>query len=323
MPQISVQRLRPNSVLVVDGSYILHRAMHVPGADSGPHGCPIGGMAKALQSLTNIVRALTPARVFWVHDREHHPARTSLLPTYKQHEYKTEEEQLEHEQYREMYHYQRDLLLSWLPHFGVHVVNGPYEADDSIWYLTNVMTQYQIPSVVVTEDQDFTQLLSDFVHIFAPHKEVMVTRDEWSAFTKWAPDQIVMAKAILGDSSDCIPSPCNGLGKTGLHKLFLECQHYTMEEIAGVVEKKFAKYKKYQSLLDPAVQGEIERNKRLISFGNGLTFTTEHERSYVWAECCQTAQHNSHAVMHFLAQYELQNLLRFYGLWMPAFQVLV
>lgn len=323
MSKAGIQRLRPNSVLVVDGSYMLHRTMHLPGALSGPHGYPVGGITKVLQSLTSIVRMLTPSRVFWVHDKEHHPARSGLFPGYKEKTFKDEVEQQEAEQYRESYHYQRDMLLGWLPHFGVHVINGPYESDDSIWYLTNVLAQYQILSAIVTEDHDFAQLLSDYIWIYAPHKEVLVTRDSWTDYCKWAPDQIVMAKAILGDSSDRIPSPCQGLGTTGLRKLFEECQEYTMQHIADVVEKKFHKKKKYQTLLDSSVQEQIEINRKLIALDAGLAFTSDYERNYVWSECCARSQHNSQVVMQLLAQYEMTNLLRFYGLWMPAFQELV
>jgi len=247
--------------------------------------------------------------------------RTQLYPEYKQKSFKSEEDQQEAEHYREVYHYQRDLLLQWLPYFGVHVVNGPYESDDSIWYLTTALAQYNIHSVVVSEDHDFCQLLiSDHVQVYAPHKEVMVNQDTWALWTKWAPDQIVMAKAILGDSSDNIPSPCAGLGPTGLKKLFLACQKFTLDEIVDVAGKKFHKHKKYASLQEPATQQIIQRNYQLISFTAGFTFTSDYEREYVWKEVCSTLQHNSHAVMQFLAQYEMANLLRIYGMWMPAFQ---
>lgn len=319
MSKASVQRLRPNSILVVDGSYLLHRSMHLPGAESGPHGYPVGALMKCLQSLTAIVRSLHPIRVFWIHDRAHHPERIRLYPAYKEKKFKDEEDRRESEQYREMYHYQRDLLLTWLPQFGVHVINGPYESDDSIWYLTNVAAQYNVPSVIVTEDHDFSQLLSDMVWVYAPHKEIMVTRNNWVDWSKWPPDHVAIAKAILGDPSDNIPSPCKGLGPTGLKKLFTEATDFSIAGLAQLTENKFPKVKKYESLRDPAVQAEIERNWKIISFESGLTFNSDNERNCVWNEFCATASHNLHNVMQFLAQFEMNQLLRTYGLWMPAF----
>lgn len=322
MSKASLQRLRPNSVLVIDGSYLLHRSMHVPGAMSGPHGQPVGAARMCLSSLTSIVRNLLPSRVFWVHDRQHHPQRLALYPQYKEKQFKDEEEQRESEEYREVYHAQRDLLLSVLPYFGVHVINGPYESDDSIWYLTNVMTQYQIPSVIVTEDRDFTQILSDSVWIYAPHKEKMITADNWTEFSKWSPTQVVLAKAILGDPSDNIPSPCKGLGPTGLKKLFMEMSDSSVATAARVVTEQFSTKKKYASILEESTQVDIGRNVQLISFDAGLTFTDESERNYVWAECCAQSSHNMQAVMQFLAQYEMNMLLRTYGLWTHSFGVL-
>jgi len=322
MPRAGVQRLRPNSILVVDGSYLLHRSMHLPGAEAGPHGQPVGGIVKCLQSLTAIVRTMHPTRVFWVHDAQHHPERVRLLPSYKEKTFKDEEDRLDSERYREVYHSQRDLLLAWLPQFGVHVVNGPYESDDSIWYLTNVAAQQGVPSVIVSEDKDFSQLLSDMIWIYAPHKEILVTRDNWMEWAKWPPNQIAMVKAILGDPSDNIPSPCRGLGPAGLKKILLETDDVSISALAAVVEKKFPKVKKYESLCDSGVQQEILRNWKLISFASGLTFNSDYERNYVWAEYCSQAAHNMQTVMQFLAQYEMQQLLRMYGLWQPAFGML-
>jgi 5'-3' exonuclease len=276
-----------------------------------------------LSSLTSIVRNLLPSRVFWVHDRQHHPQRLALYPQYKEKQFKDDAEREESEQYREVYHAQRDLLLSVLPYFGVHVINGPYESDDSIWYLTNVMTQYKIPSVIVTEDRDFTQVLSDMVWIYAPHKEKMITLNNWADFSKWSPSQVVLAKAILGDPSDNIPSPCKGLGPTGLKKLLMELPDNDVTSIARVVTEKFDKKKKYESLLDAEIQAQVSRNMQLISFNAGLTFTDEAERNYVWAECCAQAAHSMQAVMQFLARYEMNQLLRTYGLWTHSFGVLV
>jgi 5'-3' exonuclease len=296
--------------------------MHLPGAESGPDGYPVGAIMKCLHSLTAIVRTFNPTRVFWVHDKQHHPERVRLYPEYKEKHFKDEDAQREAEQYREMYHYQRDLLLAWLPQFGVHVVNGPYESDDSIWYLTNVAVQYQVPSVIVTEDHDFAQLLSDMVWVYAPHKEIVVTRDNWTEWSKWPPEQVPIAKAILGDASDNIPSPCKGLGPTGLKKLFIEATDFSTQGLATIVENKFHKAKKYASLKDPAVQAQIERNLKLISFSAGLTFASDYERNYVWNEYCARAVHNMQNVMQFLAQFEMNNLLRMYGLWQPAFGAL-
>lgn len=302
---------------------MLHRAMHIPGAEQGPNGYPVGAVMGCLQSLTSIVRILLPARCFWVHDRDKHPNRMRLYPTYKAKAYKTEEDRQEAEQYRESYLKQRDLLLQVLPLLGVHVVFGPYESDDTIWYMSGFCSSMGIPSMICTEDKDFVQLLSDTVSVYSPQKEITVSRGTWQDWSKWAPDQIVLVKAILGDASDNIESPCNGLGEIGLQKLMTQSPAPTLENLAATVKEKFPNVKKYASLLDAGVQARIQANMQLISFWAGLAFQSQEERTFVWEEWCKRSWHNQQGVVQFLSQFEMSKLMRMYGMWATAFQGLV
>lgn len=321
MSKAGLQRLRPGGVAIIDGSYILHRSMHLPGAESGPHGAPIGAAMKSLQSLTGIVRTLTPSRVFWVHDYDKHPSRVALYPEYKKKEYKDEQERLESEQYRSMYIYQRDILLQNLPMFGVHVVFGPHEADDTIWYLSNTLSQYNIDSYVITEDKDFAQILGGRAMIYSTNKELIVAGDNWKDWSDWSPHEVVLAKGILGDSSDNIPSPCKGLGPGGVRKLFEKMEFPTLELAVEAVKQHFPKAKKYQSLLEEPVHREIERNMRLVWFWSGLAMGQE-ERDWVWMHWHQRATFNWQELMRFFTLYEMNPLLRTYGAWSQVFEVL-
>lgn len=321
MSKAGLSRLRPGGVALVDGSYILHRSMHLPGAESGPHGAPIGAAMKSLQSLTTIVRTLRPCRVFWVHDFDKHPNRVALYPEYKKKTYKDEQERQEAENYRNMYIYQRDILLQALPLFGINVIYGPHESDDSIWYLSNTLDQYSVDSYVVTGDKDFMQLLTEHSMIYVTHKELIVTPENYQDWSTWSPWEVILAKGILGDSSDNIPSPCKGLGPTGVRKLIDAAEGPSLAQVVEAVKTHFPKAKKYQSLLEPEVQAQIERNIQLVWFWSGLAMSEE-ERQWVWMHWHQRAVFNWQGVMQFMTTYEMNPLIRTYGNWAQAFEVL-
>jgi len=295
--------------------------MHLPGAESGPHGAPIGAAMKSLQSLTAIVRTLNPSRVLWVHDFDKHPNRVALYPEYKRKEYKSEEDRVESENYRQMYIYQRDILLQYLPSFGVVVVNGPHEADDTIWYLSNTLAQYNCDSYVVSEDKDFAQILGEHSMIYSTNKELVVGADNWRDWSDWGPWEVIVAKGILGDSSDNIPSPCKGLGPGGVRKLMDKSEGPSLAQMVEAVKQHFPKAKKYQSLLEAEVQQQIERNIQLVWFWSGLAMGEE-ERNWVWMHWHQQPVFNWQAVMQFMTLYEMNPLLRTYGSWVQAFEVL-
>lgn len=295
--------------------------MHLPGAESGPHGKPIGAAMKSIQSMTNIVKTLNPSRVFWVHDYDKHPNRLALFPEYKRKEYKTEEDRLEGEKYREMYIYQRDVLLQYLPQFGVHVLNGPHESDDSIWYMSNTLAQQGLHSYTVTEDKDFAQMLTEWAMVYSANKELIVGPDNWMDWSPWSPWEVIVAKGILGDSSDNIPSPCKGLGQGGVRKLLDKSAGPSLMQMVEAVKEHFPKAKKYQSLLDPEVQKQIERNIQLVWFWSGLAMGEE-ERNWVWMHWHQPATFSWQGVMQFLTLFEMNPLLRTYGSWAQAFEVL-
>ncbi len=321
MPRSSVERLRSDSVLIVDGSFLLHRSMHLPGAESGPSGYPTGAMQQCMLSLCSWVRVLQPNRVFWVHDKDKHPARLVLYPDYKKKCPKNEQEQQELEHYREVYLYQRDRLLQVLPLFGAHVIHGPYESDDTICYLASLLASYNVPSVILTEDKDFGQLLRPLISVMAVNHEALITNENWKEWSTWAPHEVVLAKSILGDASDNIPSACPGLGEVGLRKVLDVITAQTLEAVVSAIKEKFPQ-KKYQGLLEERQQQQVLLNRRLVDLASGLAFSTDEEKIVVWSECQKRAEHHRQELLELLSALEMRKVIDGYGFWSHHFEVL-
>lgn len=316
MPRVGTSGLQPDSVAIIDGSFVLHRAMHLPGAEKGPHGTAVGGVEKSLRVLTSLVRKLRPKALFWVHDRAHHPARLALYPDYKKHEVRDDEEAIEHQKYHEAYTNQRDLLLPILARFGAHLVFGPYESDDSIWYLTDVLKKH---CVICTEDRDFVQLLGNNVTIYSLHANAIIDVTNWRDFSSWSPREIVMAKAILGDKSDNIPSPCHGLGKVGLRKLFADADPRSLPKLCEAAASR--KEKKYSVLLDSDTQAAILRNVQLTMLGL-IGFDKAAEVDVVLKAINTPARADIGAIMQFLVAHEMHELADSAGYWARPLEAL-
>lgn len=294
-----------NANAIIDGSYVLHRAMHLRGAMSGPSGVPIGAVQSSLKTLISIIRHHVPPRVFWVHDQGPHPDRLRLYPQYKKKD-RTPEQAEEDRQYREAYGAQKVTLLSLLRHFGVHVVDGPYEADDSIWYLTDRLSAAGQSSVIFSSDRDFIQLLSRYVSVYHMDRDLLVTPANWSAVSEWSPSEIVIAKAILGDRSDGLCSPCKGLGKVGLRRLIDSAGSSALEQLTAEAARLNGKY---ASLADPNAQACIRLNIQLILLGL-IGFDTDAERQTVEQGLSQQVSFNHEALVRLLNQYEMVEVSR-------------
>lgn len=294
-----------NANAIIDGSYVLHRAMHLQGAMSGMTGVPVGAVESSLKTLMSIIRNNIPPRLFWVHDVAPHPTRLSLCQRYKKKD-RTPEQIEEDRKYREAYEAQRNILLSLLPRFGVHVVNGPYESDDSIWYMTDLFSSTGQESMIFTSDRDFIQLLSPRVSVYHLDRDLLVTPANWSAVSEWSPSEIVIAKAILGDRSDGILSPCKGLGKVGLRKLI---------DIAGssslvrLIEEAAKLGGKYATLVDPNAQALVRQNIQLIFLGL-VGFETEGERYAVEQEIDRPVTFDCGSALSILTQYGMVDVAR-------------
>ncbi len=98
-----------------------------------------------------------------------------------------------------------------------------YEADDILGTLSAMATEAGTECIIVTGDRDSLQLVNDSTTVFlAATNETKVFNRE-AFFEKYGvqPEAFVDVKALMGDSSDCIPG-VKGIGEKGALKLIAE-----------------------------------------------------------------------------------------------------
>ncbi len=116
----------------------------------------------------------------------------------------------------------RELLQA----FCIPIYDQPgYEADDVIGALVKQAAARQIPSIVVTGDNDALQLVGPYVRVLTPRRTFgdTILYDETAVRERFGlePAQIVDLKGLKGDASDNIPG-VPGIGEKTAVKLLQE-----------------------------------------------------------------------------------------------------
>lgn len=241
-------------LLIIDGSYMLHRNLHVSNLWELNNGIQrTGGVFGFLRSLGSVINS-APAGFYPVvcWDKGLSPARLDVFPNYKWHKDREFESKLisdatemlrgnnlkgdvtqdymdqvklkmkelsemketipasPDDDYLYQYSTQRNMIIEILAHLGVAsvLVNG-WEGDDLMTLLTRMSTE----SIIVTDDSDLQQLISDNIKVMKVLKGVsFVTLDDIKNEGYRDARDVAKVKAITGDSSDNVPQIVPRLG---------------------------------------------------------------------------------------------------------------
>lgn len=250
-----------NKILIVDGSYMLHRSLHLPELFnlSGPDGSGTGGIFGFLRTFQHELKidgdyfpivtfdnGLSKRRVEVDEHYKRADERESQLQ--EQEVLTPEESRLDYvTQYRE----QRNKLIQLLFTLGVPCIKMMKWEGDDIMYLLSKMSKQ---SMVLTDDRDMLQLLTDTCIVRRP------MADEVIELHKFLEDKgfddiydFVICKAILGDKSDSIPGSCKGVGEASANSLIKIIKYFnndfigypeTEEDMRNLCEELGIKYKK-------------------------------------------------------------------------------
>lgn len=204
-----------NKTLIIDGSYLLNRSLRIPNLFNlrSSNGQGTGGILQFLRSLQYEFKktGMYFPVVCW--DNGLSKRRTDADPNYKHY---TDRLMTEHilvkedpkDQWLMEYRSQRSLLIELLSVLGIpSLMFKGWEGDDLIYTMTKLSNR----SIVLTDDRDMIQLVTEKCSVRRP------MADEVVDFNKLVEDygsqeNFVKIKAINGDGSDNIPGCCPGVG---------------------------------------------------------------------------------------------------------------
>lgn len=250
-----------NKVLIFDGNSILLRIVY--GYSKGKDGvrsldCNKICINAFIDTVKKACYNLAADQAFVVWDSGSRSSRrTAILPDYKKtpsRESKTEEE------IKSLKEGIR-ILTGYLRKLNVRVISVPgREADDVIYQISKNFNDV----VIVSSDSDFYQLISKNISVYKNYEDKLITINTVEEEIGIHPSKYVLAKAIIGDSSDNIYG-IFGIGKTTAYKILNEhSEVFNLESLLAELDKIDTKKrsKKLESITE--FKDIIERNISLI-----------------------------------------------------------
>lgn len=234
--------------LLLDANYLCRRAFHsMPGLSY--HDIPTGVIYGLLRDVSNLQDLHATDDVVFCFDHGQ-SRRVEAYPAYKAHRRPGAYTHDERVQNLNIFRAQVELIRKdYLRQIGYRNVFSQfgYEADDLIGSLCQKRSNGD-DVIIVSEDQDFYQLLTPHVSIYHPKKNLAVTRISFVKSYRISPEQWITVKAIAGCHTDNIM----GVPRVG--------EATALKYVKGTLSKHLSSYDKIES------QREMwEENIKLVS----------------------------------------------------------
>lgn len=227
-----------NRTLLVDGSALFKTAYYGVKYTSYK-GNKIGGIYSSLSMIRRLVADNRINRIVVMWDGDNSiQSRLKLYPDYKIHR-KQDMDEKEYDNYQ----FQKVRIKEYFEELFIRqYITQNCEADDAIAYYTH-HRKHNESILIVTNDRDILQLLSDDVHVYLLDKKYIINPNNFQMFFPYYYKNVKLIKIITGDKSDAIHA-IHGLGSdTAIEKLIdlvpdIRTREVTLNEIFAACEEK-------------------------------------------------------------------------------------
>jgi 5'-3' exonuclease len=225
-------------LVLIDGNPLLYRSFYSKGTShlKTSRGALSGAFYGALRTFQAIQKRFPNSDFLFAFDRGL-SGRDKIYPGYKplsgQYESSAKPEGFT----KQLLHVQEFLRAMAIPVFAVNGI----EADDLISVASYGWVE-QFPSrfsaVIVSSDRDFLQLVSPNVLLYDDRSKVFFGPDEVQTQFGVPVDKFVWYKALIGDSSDCIPS-VPGYGPVRAKRAVLQGSMPTYKVLSAILRRNY------------------------------------------------------------------------------------
>ncbi len=231
-----------NTVLLIDGNAIMHRAYHALPPFKTRQGIPTNAVYGFFTMLYKTIQDFNPQYVTVCFDTPKPTFRKKLFKKYQIHRPKMEDDLSQ----------QFPMIKELLTKAGIyHEEKAGYEADDVIGTITKSLPKDQYKILILTGDKDLMQLIDANVYTLTPQigfsKAKIFDRKEVVAKFGIQPEQIPDYKALAGDPSDNYPG-AKGIGPKTASQLIQQFHSVEnlLKHLKELSEKQQAIFKKYR-----------------------------------------------------------------------------
>ena len=305
-------------LLLIDGNYAMHRVGHVPALAElkTSTGTRTGIVYGFLNSIANVTEKFPGFSPYVCFDGGLCQQRLMVFPEYKANRYDTRpreemtlEEQIsydEKQEYLQFFREQRELLTEVLDLLGIPSlkVDG-WEGDDLLALLSK---REEGKSVIVTDDKDMIQLVSETCRVYRPmasqkeSKPVIINLDWFEQNGYTGPQDYMIQKSIKGDPSDNIPDSAPGVGgkkiqgfmkiQEGLREIWASSEKGLEDPDAPTKVRKLCEDNqiRYASAFLKYKPEVFAINKKIIDLNNVRVFYSDEQVNAVYAEAERAEQ---------------------------------
>lgn len=240
-----------NTLLLIDGNALMHRAYHALPPFKTKSGIPTNAVYGFLSILNKALQDFKPYHVIVSFDT---PVPTFRKKMFK--EYQSQRPKMEDELSQQFSTVKEALDAGHI----VHLEKEGYEADDVIGTISRTFHANGDRVLILSGDKDILQLVNEKVFVVTPQlgfgKQVIYSKDEVIKRFGIKPEQIPDFKALMGDQSDNYKG-AKGIGPKTAAKLL---QEY------GSIENIFKNLK----IIDGKIQKMLEDHKENVLMSHKL-----------------------------------------------------
>jgi len=216
------------TLLLIDGNAIMHRAFHALPPLTSKDGTPTNVIYGFISMTYKVITDFKPDYVAAAFDTPEPTFRNKMYKEYQANRPKAEDSFIK----------QIPLVKEALDKANVFRVEKPgYEADDVIGTITKIFNNAKVRVIILTGDKDIMQLVNENTYVIAPLVGLSNTKiydtTEVERRLDVSPSQIPDFKALSGDPSDNYPG-AQGIGPKTASSLL--SQFHTLEEIYNNID---------------------------------------------------------------------------------------
>jgi len=201
------------TLLIIDGNAIMHRAYHALPPFKSADGTPTNVVYGYLSMLNKVVKDFKPDYLISCFDTPKPTFRNKLFKKYQSQRPKINNDFI----------VQIPIVKMAVDAAGINrIEKDGYEADDLIGTITRIFKTNKFRVVILTGDKDIFQLITETVFVAAPQLGLanvkIFDKSEVEKKLDVSPNQIIEYKALVGDPSDNYPG-ASGIGPKTASKL--------------------------------------------------------------------------------------------------------
>lgn len=217
------------TLLIIDGNAIMHRAYHALPPFKAKDGTPTNVVYGYISMLNKVLVDFHPEYLVSCFDTPKPTFRNKLFKEYQSQRPKIDNDFI----------IQIPLVKQALDAAGVErIEKDGFEADDLIGTITKIFEANNFRVIILTGDKDIFQLITENVYVAAPQLGLanvkIFDKSEVEKKLEVTPDQIIDFKALVGDPADNYPG-AKGIGPKTASKLIHQFE--TVEKIYENLEK--------------------------------------------------------------------------------------